>query len=121
MLLTVGLKVVSFSIGDEADPPPMPGPGEAILEADSADVVVDDDAISVVLESIDEVTVVLVVIDVSSTDISEGDTVGRTVGSAWDVVELCPGPAADTVVTSTSGQSCFIALFSKNMPIRVLG
>lgn len=115
---------MASSTGEAVDPPAKPGSGDVVvLGAELADDVVGEEDDSAVLEPVNELNVVLVtkvvVVDVSSTDTSEGNTVGPP---ACEVFEVCPGPAAAVaVVPSISGQSCSMAVFLKNMPIRVLG
>lgn len=86
MEVAAPVEVVSFSVGEEVDPAPRPGLAEVTLEAESADVVVDLGDVAVLLEMIDEATVVLVtkevVVEMTSTDTSEGNAVDGGVGSA---------------------------------------
>lgn len=86
MEVAAPVEVVSFSVGEEVDPAPRPGLAKVILEAESVDVIVDVGDVAVVLEMIDEATVVLVtkdvVVEMTWTDTSEGNAVDCGVGFA---------------------------------------
>lgn len=103
-----------LDIDGDAVPPSASDPNDVVLNAKVVEVVVKAADDVDVLGAAKEVVVVLMtleVVEVSLIDTCEGAAVESAVGSGSEGFEPCPTPAADTVVTSTFGQSFLTAVF----------